>query len=203
MAPAVIPAPPAPKTETAALKHDSKAAETDRKTPPRAPVKTRAGNKDWMAEGRRLENEGKLEDAAKAYQSAAREQPENAEAFLNLGVTYEMLGQQDEALDAFKTVVRLSPRAAGAWYNLGRTQAALGQAHDAVASFSKAVEINPDYAEAHLGLGLMYDQLEEGKKAITHTEGARRLFLAASRKDLAQIAQQNLANLQIKYSTDR
>ena len=158
-----------------------------------------AQQREWLAEGKQLESAGKLEEAGKAYSAAVKAEPRNAEAHMNLGVLLEMLGRPEQALEAFERVVELSPLADGAWYNLGRTQASLGQASSAVQSFSRAMEINPDYAEAHLGLGLMYDQIEEGKKAISHTRGAHRLFQATSRKDLARMAQKSLSNLEIKY----
>ena len=47
---------------------------------------------------------------------------------------------------------------------------------EAVDEFLKSLEHNPDKGASHFNLGLVYDQLNEGRRALTHVEKALALF---------------------------
>lgn len=57
--------------------------------------------------GIQLARLGRWEEAAAAYRSALRENPENAEALMNLGFVYYEMGLDQQAQDAFSAAERL------------------------------------------------------------------------------------------------
>ena len=57
--------------------------------------------------GLQLARLGKWEEAAAAYRCALRENPENAEALMNLGFVYYEMGLDQQAQDAFSAAERL------------------------------------------------------------------------------------------------
>ncbi|MFA5292379.1 MAG: tetratricopeptide repeat protein [Phycisphaerae bacterium] len=65
--------------------------------------------------------------AALAYfQKATEENPDDAEAYYNLGVTYGSLGRYQDAIEAYKQAIRIKPDYAKAHNMLGVTYFAIG-----------------------------------------------------------------------------
>jgi tetratricopeptide (TPR) repeat protein len=73
--------------------------------PPGASAKT-AG---LMAEGDRLFNTGDWTGAGQAYQAAAVQQPDLAEAHYNLAVALDRMGNKEEARKHYVTAANLAP----------------------------------------------------------------------------------------------
>ena len=62
---------------------------------------SRPASEDAFSAGLRLARAGKWVEAAAAYREAISANPENAEAFMNLGFVYYELGYDQEAQEAF------------------------------------------------------------------------------------------------------
>ena len=61
----------------------------------------------------------RYDDAIEAYRQALRINPENADAWNNLGIAYNNLKRYDDAIEAYRQALRINPEYANAWYNLG------------------------------------------------------------------------------------
>jgi tetratricopeptide (TPR) repeat protein len=96
----------------------------------------------------------RYEQAARAFVRATQVDPNDATAYLSLGVTRDRLGRYAEAIDAYEQAVRLRPDDPLGHRNLGLAYARLDRHAEAMDAYKQAVSINPDYAEAHYLLGL-------------------------------------------------
>jgi len=75
-------------------------------------------------------------------------EPEDFEAWINLGVVYREVGRPAEAIDCFDRAVRLRTSEAVALSNVGSALQDLGRFKDAAYKFGQAICLKPDYAEA-------------------------------------------------------
>jgi Flp pilus assembly protein TadD/peroxiredoxin len=99
---------------------------------------------------------GYLEQAAESFRQVIAENPENAEAFYNLGTLYLRSNQPAEARQNLAQTVKLRPNYPEAWNNLGMLSAQEGQADEAIRDFRRSLELRPDYSTALLNLGNLY-----------------------------------------------
>jgi tetratricopeptide (TPR) repeat protein len=132
---------------------------------------------------------GQLEDA----QEAVRQNPNDANAHYNLGVSYAKSGRHQESIPFFKEVIRINPNFS-AHYGLGVSYAKLGQYQEAIASFKEVIRINPNFAEAHYNLGLSFGRTKNGFDAITHTFIAGKLFERQNNSKFTAFAKIKLRN---------
>lgn len=76
------------------------------------------------------------------------EEPENAEAWCQLGVCYLETRQPDLAIEALTRAVSASPQHSLAHYLLGNANGATGQLERAAACYRRALEIDPGHSKA-------------------------------------------------------
>ena len=114
---------------------------------------------------------GSLEDA----QEKVRQNPNNPEAYSNLGFVYGDLGHYEKALVSFKEAIRIKPDDALAHYNLGVSYSNLGHHEKAIVSYKEAIRIKPDYVDAHGNLGFVYSNLGHYEKALVSFKEAIRI----------------------------
>ena len=107
--------------------------------------------------------------AIDAYKQVIHIDPNNANAYYNLSVTYKNLGLYKDAIEARKQAIRIDPNDAMNYYNLGEYYDHLGLYKDAIEAYKQAIRIDPDRvicAIFHFNLGYAYYQLGFYKDAI-------------------------------------
>lgn len=129
----------------------------------------------YVEEGLRAAGEGRWADAIKAYRHALVDNPQDVEAYINLGDAYLSAAQDKEAIAAYQQAVRLAPQNADAQYALGAAYNYTGQNSDAFKPLVRAISLAPDYAEAYYGIGYAYQQLDNYKDAVGYLKNAVRL----------------------------
>ena len=140
---------------------------------------------------------GKLTEARIALESAVHQEPDNAEANLELGLLLGQLGNVPAAAEAFRKAVHTKPDSPEAHYNLGLTLVAdANSTRDwpgAIREFREAVRLRPSYAEAlHLlGTGLAETgerdaAIAELKAAVSANRQNYRFFISNLNPYLAQ-----------------
>ncbi len=99
---------------------------------------------------------GYLGQAVASFLQVIATNPENADAFYNLGTL--RLGQRDfvEARQYLEQTLRLKPNYPEAWNNLGMMAAQAGDPDEAIRDFQKSLAQRPEYATALLNLGNVY-----------------------------------------------
>ncbi len=106
----------------------------------------------WFQRALRLEQEERLDEAARAYAKALDPAHPRPEVAFNLGNTLYALERTDDACAAFALATELDPEYVEAWNNLGNALSALGRHGEARAKFERALALQPDYADAHFNL---------------------------------------------------
>jgi hypothetical protein len=117
----------------------------------------------WTSRGERLQGEGKLQDAAAAYEKALAMGPRTVPLLLQLGATYTHLEEFAAAERCFRQLVELDPRHADAWCMLGIAAKEQRRFEEAVAHLGHALELNASSSEAHFNMGLAF--FEQGRLA--------------------------------------
>jgi tetratricopeptide (TPR) repeat protein len=111
--------------------------------------------------------EGRLEAALTAFQTAVQLQPNLPEAHYNLGKAFTMQGQFDTALVHLQTALQLRPGWAEAHNNLGVTLASQGQHAAALAEYAKALLLKPGWADVYYNMGHVLAQQGRYTEALT------------------------------------
>jgi tetratricopeptide (TPR) repeat protein len=112
-----------------------------------------------------LADEGRLDEAIVAWQSAVATQPGLIEAHRALGRAQLVRGRPDEAVTAFRRMVQLQPGDAAAHLELARALAANGQHQESLSDSRRAFELAPTDVNAQLQLGTALAQLARWDEA--------------------------------------
>jgi len=100
------------------------------------------------------------------FQKATEKNPDNADAWSQVGYCHLKLGRNEESIAASKQAIKIKPDLAEAHNILGGACLNLGRSQEAIEDFCQAIRINPDYADAHYNLGLAYNSIGRYQEAI-------------------------------------
>ena len=139
------------------------------------------------AEGDKLLDEDRIEEAILSYREAVRAEPETAYYHYKLSLALHKSGNVDEERKELEQTVRLDPKMPGAQHNLGYLLAHQGDAEGAVEHFRLAVEAAPRWTEAWINLA--------GELAVTG-------HFAEARKAVARALQLDPQNAQARKLSD-
>lgn len=129
----------------------------------------------YYRDGARFTLEGRLTEAASAFEQAVALDPSNGNAYYSLGNVYAELGRWADASNAFHKAVSLNKDDVEAYNNLGLALGARGQYAQAEAAFEKAVKIYPKWAEPYYHLSKVRHELRDEDGAREAYERALRL----------------------------
>lgn len=108
---------------------------------------------------------GRFQDAVQIYERVLHDQPDNADAYNNLGLALKELRRIDNAIICFERALKINPRFIEAYYNFGSLLKLQGRLDEAVACYEKALAIKPHDLRARwntrLTLPILYDNNEE------------------------------------------
>ncbi len=105
--------------------------------------------------GRALDAAGNEERATACYQEAITREPNNANAYFNLGDLLYKTERFHEAADTYQAGLKVDPQNASGWFVLGNALARLGVLQGARVSYLQALALRPDYPEAIYNLDLI------------------------------------------------
>ncbi len=132
-----------------ALGHVLRALGMAKNVPEKSPVQSEhepAMATDWYNKGIALYDQGKYDEAIKAYNKAIELNPQYADAWNNKGIALYDQGKYDEAIKACNKAIELDPQYADAWNNKGNAFYFQGNADEALKAYSKADELDPQNA---------------------------------------------------------
>ena len=105
----------------------------------------------WSNKGAALDDQGKHDEAIKAYDEAIRLDPNDANAWYNKGVSLLKQGKFNESLQVLNKTIELEPDLAMAWCAKGFVLGKLGEYNESIQAFDKAIELKPGFVEAREG----------------------------------------------------
>ena len=129
----------------------------------------------YYRDGARFTLEGRLEEAARAFEQAVALDPSNGNAYYGLGNVYSELGRWADAVIAYYKAVSLNKDDVEAYNNLGIALAERGQYVQAASAFEKAIRIYPKWAEPYYRLSRVRHALRDEEEAREAYEKAIRL----------------------------
>lgn len=129
---------------------------------------------DWYDMGFELEAV-EPKRAADAYEHALEQEPEHADAHVNLGRLQQEAGDVTEAARHYLQALVANPTHGTAAFNLGTALEDLGRSEEAIIAYRKAIEADDDFAEAHFNLSRLYEQTGRKRDAIRHLKEFKRL----------------------------
>jgi tetratricopeptide (TPR) repeat protein len=132
------------------------------------------GAEVYARDGARFALEGRLSEAARAFEQAVALDPSNGNAFYGLGNVYAEMGRWADAVNAYYKAVSFNKDDVEALNNLGVALGMRGQNVQAAAAFQRAIKVYPKWAEPYYHLG-------EARRALGQEEEAREAFNRALR----------------------
>lgn len=133
-------------------------------------------------QGNDLARKDEDQAAADAYQQAIRLDPDFAEAYLKLAMSYQVLGKKKEAeeeykkaAEAYQKFVRRNPKDARAHFNMGLAYNRLAKPDEAVKAFRQAVKLDPENSDHQYELGIAYGKVAQFQEAFNALQKATTL----------------------------
>lgn len=118
---------------------------------------------------------GKEGAARKLLEAVLADDPDDFEAWTELGSVHFRLKEWERAEPAYRKALELRPEYLPALLNLGKMYLANKNAAAAIDPLKEAVRIEPDSSEAQYFLGEAYLAIKKGSLAVGHLEAAIRL----------------------------
>jgi tetratricopeptide (TPR) repeat protein len=103
-----------------------------------------------------LDVPGRLPDAVRHLQTAARITPDSASIRSDLATALAKSGRPAEAIPEYQTALRISPDSAIIHNNLGNALQQTGHPSEAIAEYQAALRIEPTYADARKNLDIAH-----------------------------------------------
>ncbi len=113
-----------------------------------------------------LHREGRLEEAAMAYEQVLEKDPQDFDALHLLGVIAARSRNPSRAVDLIGRAIAVNPGVAAAHSNLGAALKELKRLEEAVASYERAIQIDPNTPQAYSNRGNALQELRRMKEAV-------------------------------------
>ena len=107
--------------------------------------------------GERLLSEGHVAEAEQVFRQAVADDPDDARAWLDLGLVHEAKQRFPEAEAAYRRAVEIDSAFAEAFNNLGVLLREGGELPEATIALERAVALHPELTAARFNLGLAYE----------------------------------------------
>lgn len=111
---------------------------------------------EHYALGRWWLGQGKLGQAATAFEEATDLPSAGFWPFFYQGVCAHQRGEFEDAIQAFRVCIALTPRSGPSYYNRALAEEALDRREQALRDYTRALEADPDLAEAALNRGVLH-----------------------------------------------
>jgi tetratricopeptide (TPR) repeat protein len=107
-----------------------------------------------------------LDRAIESQRRLAKERPQDAGVWNDLGNLLLLQGQGADAEAAYRRAVELDPKRTSALFNLGLLAQQQGRDPEATKLFKSVLEVDPRHAWAHYQLGSLHERRGEKQRAI-------------------------------------
>jgi tetratricopeptide (TPR) repeat protein len=114
----------------------------------------------------------KSEEALRIFAEVLAIDPNNADAYNQIGYYYGYRGDYDRAIENLKRYQFMAPDQANPYDSLGEIMANSGHYDEAIDNLNKALALKPDFFESYAHLGIAYEGKGETARAIEMYERA-------------------------------
>jgi tetratricopeptide (TPR) repeat protein len=132
-------------------------------------------NKDRFEKAQEAFDRKEYEKAVALFMQVVTNDPQDFQAWSELGTAYLFLKNWAEAEKAYIRAVDLRPKLFLALLNLGRLRIAEKNYQSAITPLALAIEVQPSSATANYYLGEAYLQIKKGSKAVGYLHEALKL----------------------------
>ena len=115
---------------------------------------------------------GRTDKGIKIFEELLTVDPNNAEAYNQMGYFYGYRGDYDKAVEAFKRYQFIAADTANPFDSLGEVQAYSGHYNEALENLNRALAIKPDFIESVAHIAVAYEGMGDFPKAIAQYEKA-------------------------------
>lgn len=129
-----------------------------------------------------LHDDGRTEEAIKAYKQILKTNDKHAGVYANLGLVYMQTGKIDDAIEAYRKAVELDTEDEDAGYNLGALYGEKRKYKEAINAFDAALmkPSNAQKADIHINLGNAHLGVKNYEGAIASYENALKIDAKAA-----------------------
>ena len=108
-----------------------------------------------------------LQANIEAFKARTSENPEDTEAWIQLGHLYFDAGQAEQSIEAYEKALAIQPQNANVWTDLGVMYRRSGKPEKAVTAFDRAMEIDPKHEISRFNKGIvLFHDLKNEEGAI-------------------------------------
>jgi tetratricopeptide (TPR) repeat protein len=118
---------------------------------------------------------GNSDQAIRVFEEVLAVDPNNADAYNQIGYRYGYRGDYDKAIDSLKKYQFIASDTANPFDSLAEVQAYSGHYNEAIEHLNQALAIKPDFVPAFQHLGVTYEGMGEYAKAVENYEKAAEL----------------------------
>lgn len=105
-------------------------------------------------QGVEFEDQGRVEDAMRAYAKAIELNPSAVDAWTNLGSLHHKCGDNDDAIKCWLKALEINPEHVASVYNLGVIFDDIGLLRSAECCYKRALALNPKHADSYYNLAV-------------------------------------------------
>jgi tetratricopeptide (TPR) repeat protein len=132
-------------------------------------------------------------EAVKTYTA---QNPTDAKAFLNRGMSRYNAGDKKGAIADFNQSIKLNPKNADVYNERGITLAELGDIKGAIADFNQAIKVNPSLGQSYHNRGNAYAIVKDKQRAIQDFKKAAEIYKVQGNQKMENDSLQMLKRLQ-------
>jgi tetratricopeptide (TPR) repeat protein len=123
---------------------------------------------EWFDRAWTHEQEGRLEEAVRAYREALLAGGQDTQICINLGNALHALGQREAAIERYRQAIECDSKSAEAWNNLGNALAEMGRTVEAASAYELAIDAEPTYPDPHYALADLLSETGRRERAVRH-----------------------------------
>jgi tetratricopeptide (TPR) repeat protein len=136
----------------------------------------------FFEQGNELARKDEDQAAADIFQKAISLDPDFADAYLKLAMSYEVLGKKSEAeeeykkaAEAYQKYVRHNQKDAKVYFNMGLAYNRLGKPDEAVKAFRQAAKLDEENSDTQYELGIALGKAAQYQESVNALQKATEL----------------------------
>ena len=130
---------------------------------------------ELFRQGNAAQAAGNYSQAETIFRQVIRINPQDTNAYNNLGLALRRQGKLEEAITNYQKAIQLDPKDASAYNNLGLALRRQGKLEEAITNYQKAIQLDPKDASAYNNLGIALSDQGKLEEAITNYQKAIQL----------------------------